>query len=454
MKQNGNNRFLFLIDLLAIYVFFFGVFTYYEGYSSIPFKGSLLMGLIGFLWFFLSVNFHVCKVNKRTQIVEVIKNVFVAYSVLSVVVIAMVAIYGNFKPNDKLVLYPLLFSFLFSALLRFFHLIIIKHFIKNGYQQKSVLIIGGGRVAKNVLDKILSEPELGYRIHGVLSDDYHESLPKGYYIGNLDRFSEILRTNQIDEVIIAKPLSKEKVIKRIVKKCEEEGVRFFLVPDFFSIIPKWTVLDNFGDIPMIAVRHEPLSLMSNRIIKRIFDIVFSLLALSLLSPVFLILSIVIKIFTPGPLFFKQKRVGTSNREFEIYKFRSMKVQDKKECDTVWTTENDDRVTFIGRFIRKTNLDELPQLWNVLLGNMSIVGPRPEREHFVEKFKKEIPSYKVRNLVKSGITGLAQANGWRGDTSIANRVEHDLYYLENWSFWLDVKIIFKTVFNRSAWENAY
>jgi Undecaprenyl-phosphate glucose phosphotransferase len=374
--------------------------------------------------------------------------------VLSVVVIALVAIYGNFKPNDKLVLYPLLFSFLFSAFLRFFHLIIIKHFIKNGYQQKSVLIIGGGRVAKKVLDKILSEPELGYRIHGVLSDDYHESLPKGYYIGNLDRFSEILRTNQIDEVIIAKPLSKEKVIKRIVKKCEEEGVRFFLVPDFFSIIPKWTVLDNFGDIPMIAVRHEPLSLMSNRIIKRIFDIVFSLLALSLLSPVFLILSIVIKIFTPGPLFFKQKRVGTSNREFEIYKFRSMKVQDKKECDTVWTTENDDRVTFIGRFIRKTNLDELPQLWNVLLGNMSIVGPRPEREHFVEKFKKEIPSYKVRNLVKSGITGLAQANGWRGDTSIANRVEHDLYYLENWSFWLDVKIIFKTVFNRSAWENAY
>jgi len=412
------------------------------------------MGLIGFLWFFLSVNFHVCKVNKRTQIVEVIKNVFVAYSVLSVVVIALVAIYGNFKPNDKLVLYPLLFSFLFSALLRFFHLIIIKHFIKNGYQQKSVLIIGGGRVAKNVLDKILSEPELGYRIHGVLSDDYHESLPKGYYIGNLDRFSEILRTNQIDEVIIAKPLSKETVIKRIVKKCEEEGVRFFLVPDFFSIIPKWTVLDNFGDIPMIAVRNEPLSLMSNRIIKRIFDIVLSLVLLILLSPVFLILSIAIKLSTRGPLFFRQKRMGASNREFEIYKFRSMKVQNEKESDTVWTTENDDRVTPIGRFIRKTNLDELPQLWNVLLGDMSIVGPRPEREHFVDKFKKEIPSYKVRTLVKSGITGLAQANGWRGNTSIANRVEHDLYYLENWSFWLDVKIIFKTVFNRRAWENAY
>jgi lipopolysaccharide/colanic/teichoic acid biosynthesis glycosyltransferase len=132
----------------------------------------------------------------------------------------------------------------------------------------------------------------------------------------------------------------------------------------------------------------------------------------------------------------------------------MVVQEKKKSDTVWTTANDDRVTAIGKMMRKINLDELPQLWNVLAGNMSIVGPRPEREHFVEKFKKEIPSYKVRHLVKSGITGLAQANGWRGDTSIANRVEHDLYYLENWSLWLDFKIIWKTVFNRKAWQNAY
>jgi len=454
MKRNGNNRFLFIIDLLALYVFFFFIFTYYEGHSPIPFKGNLLMGIIGFLWFFISINFEVCKVNKRSRIIMVIKNIFVAYSVLSVIVISLVAIYGNFRPNDKLVLYPLLFSLTFSTLLRIFFLIVIKHFIKNGYQYRSVLLIGGGQIAKKVLDKILFVPELGYRIHGVLSDDYHESLPKGYHIGNIDRLSEILRTNQIDEVIIAKPLSKEKIIKWIAKKCEEEGVRFFLVPDFFSIIPKWTVLDNLGDIPMIAIRNEPLNLLSNRIIKRIFDIVFSIISLILLSPVFILISIAIKISSPGPLFFKQKRMGTGNREFILYKFRSMKVQDKNESDTVWTTENDDRVTSIGRLIRKANLDELPQLWNVILGNMSIVGPRPEREFFVEKFKKEIPSYKVRTLVKSGITGLAQANGWRGDTFIAHRVEHDLYYLENWSIWLDLKIIWKTFFNRSAWQNAY
>ena len=377
-----------------------------------------------------------------------------AYSVLSAIVVALVAIYGEFRPNDKLVLYPLFYAFIFSAGLRFFYLIIIKHFIKNGYQQKTVLLIGGGRLAKKVIEQILSSPELGFRLHGVLSDNYHQSLPKGFYRGKLERFSELIQTNIVDEVIIAEPLGKDEIIIKMAKKCEEEGVRFYIVPDYFCLIRKRAVLDTLGDIPLIGIRTEPLSLLSNRIIKRTFDIILSLSALIILSPILFIIAIIIKITSPGPVFFKQRRVGTNNKEFEMYKFRSMVVQEKKKSDTVWTTANDDRVTAIGKIMRKINLDELPQLWNVLSGNMSIVGPRPEREHFVEKFKKEIPSYKVRHLVKSGITGLAQANGWRGDTSIANRVEHDLYYLENWSLSLDIKIIWKTVFNLKAWQNAY
>ena len=454
MQKNGNNRFLFLTDLLAIYSFFFIVFVYYEGYSPIPFTGNLLMGLIGFLWFFISVNFHICKVNRRSSSIKVIKNVFVSYSVLSVVVIATVAIYGNFRPNDKLVLYSLLYSFIFSALFRIFYLIIIKHFIKNGYQQRSVLLIGGGKLAKKVIDQILSSPESGFRLHGVLSDDYHEALPKGFYLGKLERFSEIIRTNQIEEVIIAKPMGKDEIIIKMAKKCEEEGVRFHIVPDYFCLIKGRATLDNLGDIPLIGIRTEPLSLLSNRIIKRTFDVFLSSFGLVALSPILFILAVIIKITSPGPVFFKQRRVGSNNKEFEMYKFRSMLVQDKKESDTIWTTAKDDRVTTIGKVMRTTNLDELPQLWNILLGNMSIVGPRPEREYFVEKFRKDIPNYKVRHLVKSGITGLAQANGWRGDTSIANRVEYDLFYLENWSFWLDIKIIWKTLFNRRAWQNAY
>jgi Undecaprenyl-phosphate glucose phosphotransferase len=412
------------------------------------------MGLIGFIWFFISISFQTCKVNKRSLISEVIKSIFVAYSVLSVIVIALVAVYGNFRPNDKLVLYPLLFSFSFSTFLRFFYLITIKHFIKNGYQQRSVLLIGGGKLAKKVIDEILASPELGFRLNGVLSDNYHESLPKGFYLGKLERFSEIIRTNQINEVIIAEPMGKDRIIIKMAKKCEKEGVRFHIVPDYFCLIKKRAILDNLGDIPLIGIRTEPLSLLSNRIIKRTFDIILSLIALIILSPILLIIPIIIKMTSPGPVFFKQLRIGANNKEFEMYKFRSMVVQETKKSDTVWTAANDDRVTMIGKFIRKTNIDELPQLWNVLLGNMSIVGPRPERKHFVEKFKTDIPSYKVRHLVKSGITGLAQANGWRGDTSIANRIEYDLYYLENWSFWLDIKILWKTVFNRKVWQNAY
>ena len=209
-----------------------------------------------------------------------------------------------------------------------------------------------------------------------------------------------------------------------------------------------------GDIPLISIRTEPLNILSNRIIKRTFDIVMSVALLILFSPLFLVLGLMIKFTSKGPVFFKQKRIGANNVEFDIYKFRSMTVQNPNDSDTIWTTENDKRITSIGRFMRKTNLDELPQLWNVFIGNMSLVGPRPERENFVDRFKKEIPHYKVRHLVKSGITGLAQVNGWRGDTSIAKRIENDIFYLENWSFWLDLKILWLTLFGRDTNKNAY
>jgi exopolysaccharide biosynthesis polyprenyl glycosylphosphotransferase len=225
------------------------------------------------------------------------------------------------------------------------------------------------------------------------------------------------------------------------------------VPDFYNIVPKWTVLNNFGDIPVIAVRNEPLNIFSNRIIKRLFDIIVSSVGLLILSPIFLVVAIAIKMTSQGSILFRQKRIGNNNAEFTLYKFRSMIVQRCQDSDKTWTTPNDKRVTPFGKILRQTNLDELPQLWNVLLGNMSIVGPRPEREHFVEKFSMEIPNYRIRHLVKSGITGLAQANGWRGNTSIKKRIENDLYYLENWSLWLDLKIIFLTFFNRAAWKNA-
>jgi Undecaprenyl-phosphate glucose phosphotransferase len=279
-------------------------------------------------------------------------------------------------------------------------------------------------------------------------------MPQDFYLGKVERFSEIARSAVIDEVIIALPLRMEKVIIEMVERCDYEGIRVRIVPDFFRVIRNRAVLDRLGDIPFIGIRTEPLSLLKNRVLKRTFDIVFSLTALILLSPIFAIIAIIIKATSKGPVFFKQERMGANNVEFEIYKFRSMTVQAKEHSDTIWTTANDSRVTKIGNIMRKTNLDELAQFWNVLIGNMSVVGPRPEREHFVEQFKEEIHNYKVRHLVKSGITGWAQVNGWRGDTSIKKRVEHDIYYIENWSFWLDLKIIGLTLFGGQTQKHAY
>lgn len=451
--DNGNSRMLFVIDLIIMFGSFFSVFHYYHGGTMIPLKGSILMGLIMIAWFLIAVNSDILRINRLSSTVTVLQNIIIAYSVLSTFTIATVAIFDQFSPNDKLILFSLLFSVIFSTVARMIYLAAVKWFAKNGYQQQSVLLIGSDELAKQVIEKIISTPELGFRIHGILSDKPVDRSLKDLYLGRLNTFSTILIHHAIDQVIIAKPLREEIAIRHIVQRCEAEGIRFWIVPDFYNIIPKWTVLNHFGSFPVIAARNEPLNIFSNRIIKRCFDIIVSSIGLLALSPLFLIIAVGIKLSSPGPILFRQKRIGNNNTEFTLFKFRSMTVQPPQDSDTIWTIPDDKRITPFGKVLRQTNLDELPQLLNVLAGDMSIVGPRPERVHFVEKFSTEIPSYRVRHQVKSGITGLAQANGWRGDTSIQKRIENDLYYLEHWSLWLDLKIIFMTFFNREVWKNA-
>jgi len=451
--QNGNSRILFIFDLTIMFAFFYGVFAHYHGHAMIPVRGIILMGLLVLYWFLISVNADILKISRLSGKIKLLKDILIAYSLLSTLAIATVAIFGEFRPNDKLILYPLLFSFIMSAVLRLSYLAFLKYFSKHGFRQKSVLLIGSGRSAQLVISKILSDPALGFRLQGLLCENPPEPRLDKFYLGALTDFPDILRRHRIDEVIIAKPLSEENAIRRIVKRCEEEGLRFYIVPDFYNIIPKWTVLNSLGDLPVIAARNEPLNIFGNRMIKRAFDILVAAAGLLFLAPVLLIIAIGIKITSPGPILFRQKRIGNNNKEFTLCKFRSMIVQPCRESDTIWTRPHDRRVTPFGKLLRQTNLDELPQLWNVLTGDMSIVGPRPEREHFVEKFSLEIPNYRIRHRVKSGITGLAQANGWRGNTSIQKRIENDLYYLENWSLWLDLKIIVLTLFSRTAWKNA-
>ena len=236
--------------------------------------------------------------------------------------------------------------------------------------------------------------------------------------------------------------------------CEKSGVHTKFIPDYTNIIPTKPYTEDLLGLPVVNIRHVPLTNTFNMMTKRIFDFFGALAAIALFSPAMLVTAACIKATSKGPLIFTQERVGLHNKPFRMYKFRSMEVQSKAEEKKGWTVKNDPRITPVGRFIRKTSIDELPQLFNVLKGDMSLVGPRPERPQFVEKFREEIPRYMVKHQVRPGMTGWAQVNGYRGNTSIRKRIEYDLYYIENWTMGLDIKILILTVFKGFVNKNAY
>jgi Undecaprenyl-phosphate glucose phosphotransferase len=258
----------------------------------------------------------------------------------------------------------------------------------------------------------------------------------------------------LDEIAITLSVNEYEKLENIVATCEKSGVHTKFVPDYYSFIPTTPYTEDLYGLPVINIRNVPLSNTYNRIVKRIVDIFGSAFALIIFLIPMIIVSLIIKITSPGPIIFSQVRIGKHNKEFKMYKFRSMALQAEKDEKKAWTTKSDPRVTGIGKFIRKTSIDEFPQFWNVLKGDMSLVGPRPERPFFVDKFKEEIPRYMIKHQVSPGLTGWAQINGFRGDTSIRKRIDHDLYYIENWTLSLDFKIMFLTIFKGFINRNAY
>ncbi|AIQ65781.1 UDP-glucose:undecaprenyl-phosphate glucose-1-phosphate transferase [compost metagenome] len=334
----------------------------------------------------------------------------------------------------------------------------LKSFREKGFNRQFVLILGAGTLGRRIYDNLANYPELGYEIIGFL-DDYQTWDPleaKRYkpILGKIDELPGLLDTMLIDEVVLALPLDVHHKFPTIIATCEKAGVRTLIIPDFFDYLPARPYFDNFAGMPMINVRDIPLDLTGNRMAKRAFDIIFSLFAILVTSPVMLAVAVGVKLTSPGPVIFCQERVGLNRRNFTMYKFRSMRMQQDEEEDTGWSTPVDPRRTRFGTFIRRTSLDELPQFFNVLMGHMSVVGPRPERPYYVEQFKGEIPKYMVKHHVRPGITGWAQSNGLRGDTSIEDRIKHDIFYIENWSLLFDIRIIFKTIRNGFVNKNAY
>lgn len=347
-------------------------------------------------------------------------------------------------------------NFMMEVTFRFATTTILRKIRKKGLNQKHILLIGYSRAAESYIDRLLAHPEWGFSIHGIL--DNHKPFGHAYrnvpVIGRIDELEKMLPENDYDEIAITLGINHYDSLEQIVAITEKSGVHTKFIPDYNNIIPTRPYTEDLDGLPVIHVRKVPLSNSFNRFLKRTFDIFGSLLLIILFSIPMAIVAAIIKATSPGPLIFKQERVGLHNRPFKMFKFRSMEVQDDSKEKQAWTVQNDPRVTPIGKFIRKTSLDELPQFFNVLKGDMSLVGPRPERPFFVEKFKEEIPRYMIKHQVRPGITGWAQVNGYRGDTSIRMRIDCDLYYIENWTFGMDIKILFLTVFKGFINKNAY
>lgn len=333
---------------------------------------------------------------------------------------------------------------------------LLLYFRKKGYNLKYILLIGYSRAAEEYISRINANPQWGYVVRGILDD----RIPSGTVykgvkvVGRIANIRYILPENSLDEIAITLALKDYDRLETIVDLCEKSGVHTKFIPDYNSLVPSHPYTEDLMGLPVINIRYVPLTNTLNWVSKRVVDIVGAFVGIVVSSPIMLLAALAVRLTSRGPVIFKQERVGLHNKTFKMYKFRTMEMQKDSAEQKAWTVKDDPRVTGVGKFLRCTSLDELPQLFNILVGEMSLVGPRPERPQFVEKFKEEIPRYMVKHQVRPGLTGWAQINGYRGDTSIRKRVEYDLFYIENWTMGMDFKIMFLTFFKGFINKNAY
>lgn len=407
-----------------------------------------LLIILLFVWLFSGTssnlyNDHRIKPGFSMEMYKTIKGVVIL--VLTIVVVSYFS--QHFLPTNFVFVYPALLIVCFGT-----EKYIINRFVlflrQQGYNLRHVIILGHGNAALQFRDLVANNPHLGYDIIGYFHDHETED-DLGTYLGDKNSISDFITNHQVNEVIVATHRIDIDEIEEITKTVDKAGIRIRIIPDFHFQFYNRYEFKQFGNIPTVSLRKEPLEETHNKFTKRSFDIVFSLLVLIFIcSWLFPILAILIKTGSKGPVLFKQKRLGRDRKEFWCLKFRSMYVN--VESDNKMASRGDSRITPIGAFLRKTSLDEFPQFWNVLMGHMSIVGPRPHMTVQNAQYQGIINNYLVRQLIKPGITGWAQVNGYRGeiesDLDIKNRVSYDIWYLENWNFFLDIKIIYLTVWN--------
>jgi Undecaprenyl-phosphate glucose phosphotransferase len=389
----------------------------------------------------------------RTHLGEVFE-LFKATITGSLVLVAL-TYFGRERYSRLTLVFFAAYSFVLVASTRVAFRMWLEAMRRRGLNLKSILLVGAGELGERVVETIEHNRELGFRVTGVLSRDLllpGTTVRGAPVIGTTDELEKVLRERPVDQVILALPSEDMPLMKSLMERLALHTVDVKIVPDLFQYVTLYGGLEEFGGLPIVSLQGGPLEGW-NLVAKRAFDVLFSALALIVLSPVMLVTAVAVKLTSRGPVLYRQERMGMDGAVFPILKFRTMGV-DSEESGPRMATAGDDRRTRVGGLLRRTSLDELPQLFNVLRGDMSLVGPRPERPVFIEEFKRQIPKYHLRHKVKSGITGWAQINGLRGQTSIQKRIEYDLYYIENWSLLLDLKILLRTALGGFLSRNAY
>jgi putative colanic acid biosynthesis UDP-glucose lipid carrier transferase len=448
-----------LLILNMINMFFVFVIKKYN--FRTPQRGEhylLLLILFNLLWVIINVVFTRYRMELNRNIWVEIKKIVAAV----ILFIGMISIFAFLFKNlyySRLIIYGSITAFFVGLIVS--HLIffyILRWLRKKGKLKKRVLIVGDDHAFIEFADELCKDDDVDYEIFVYIdSDTLETSVDHRLMVGKLANVKTTFQKDKFDELFVAVSSSNVDEIRSLVDTADYYGIRVRMIPTFYKLFQRNFEVKRFHNIPIINVNETPLDNYYNWLYKRLFDIFFSIFTLVLVSPLLIMIGLLVKLTSKGPMLYEARRVGMGGDIFKMYKFRTMYHSEENQ-DTLSTRENDSRVTPLGRFLRKTNLDELPQFYNVLKGDMSVVGPRPHRVNLDKKLQNEVAKYMIRHYIRPGITGWAQVNGWRGPTNTGEqkiqRTRHDLWYIKSWTFWLDIKIIFFTIFGEKTWKNAF
>lgn len=378
-----------------------------------------------------------------------------AHTVALVLFIALTYLFSEYKYSRGVMLYFGIIGAFFLVTFRLALRNLLRNVRRRGYNLRHVLVVGEGRAIETLVHRLDKFPELGLRVVGaVVQEGTTANLVAGKpVVGHFGELGELVRRHGADQVLISLPRHQYGEMDRVLASLKDETIDIQLIPDVHEYVTLGCEIEDFDGLPIVNLNDSPLDGWG-AYAKRATDFLVAAMSLVILSPLLLLIAIAVKLTSRGPVLYSQERMGMDGRTFRIYKFRSMRIDAESKTGAVWAKPSDDRRTPIGAFLRSTSIDEFPQLWNILIGDMSLVGPRPERPVFVQQFRKDIPGYMLRHKVKAGLTGWAQVNGWRGDTSLERRIECDLFYIRNWSYAMDWKIMLLTIWKGFINKNAY